>query len=370
MKGCVQGISTASSRAPMHGFRRMTFPLVAVALALSILGASTASASTTWSRNLYNASAFLYQNPYSTACVPASTMIMLNLISLAGTGGQGFTWRTYRTKNNTTNPADQRDMVSIFGWERAHDTLPTTARGTDPHGWRNGLDFYGWGSYQDRSKRVYEDLRFGTFDNAVKAAVRAIARYRMPVGILAWAGRHAQVMHGYTVVGADPRVSDNFTVVSVVLSDPLSSDQLVNKRITMANLRTGLLKYRFRRYAEIDSRYDDPYSPGILASSISPLKGPSEWYGRWLIVAPVRAGLPAPTPTPTPTPTPAATPTPTPSTTAEPTATPTATPTADADADPDPGPGPGRRRPSHRQARLRRRPRPRHRSRTSSAAPT
>ena len=92
-------------------------------------------------------------------------------------------------------------MVSIFGWERAHDTLPTTARGTDPHGWRNGLDWYGWGSYQDRSKRVYEDLRFGTFDNAVKTAVRAIARYRMPVGILAWAGRHAQVMHGYTVVG-------------------------------------------------------------------------------------------------------------------------------------------------------------------------
>jgi hypothetical protein len=338
MKGSVRGISTAWREPPTHGFRRTTPPLVAVALALSIVAASTASASTTWSRNLYNASAFLYQDPYSTACVPSSTMIMLNLISLAGTGGRGFAWRTYRTKNNTTNLADQRDMVSIFGWERAHDTLPTTARGTDPHGWRNGLDWYGWGSYQDRSKRVYEDLRFGTFDNAVKAAVRSIARFRMPVGILAWAGRHAQVMHGYTVVGADPRVSDNFTVVSVVLSDPLYSDQLVNKRITLASLRTGSLKYRFRRYTETDSRYDDPYTPGILASSISPLKGPSEWYGRWLIVAPVRAGLPAPSPTPTPkptagatptpTPTAGATPTPTPATTPEPTATPTPAPTA------------------------------------------
>ena len=258
----------------MRVLRRMAPPVVAVALALSIVAASTASAATTWSRNLYNASAFLYQDPYSTACVPASTMIMLNLIALAGTGGPGFAWRTYRTKNNTTNPADQRDMVSIFGWERAHDTLPTTARGTDPHGWRNGLDWYGWGSYQDRSKRVYEDLRFGTFDNAVKTAVRAIARYRMPVGILAWAGRHAQVMHGYTVVGADPRVSDNFTVVSVVISDPLYSDQLVNKRITLASLRTGLLKYRFRRYTETDSRYDDPYSPGILAELDQPAEGP------------------------------------------------------------------------------------------------
>ena len=223
MKGHVPGVLTAASQSSLTHRRagRMTRALVVVALGLSIMAPSTGSAATTWSRNLYNANAFLYQDPYSTACVAASTMIMLNMIALAGTGGNGFIWRTYRRKDNLTDRNDLRDMVSIFAWERAHDTIVSTARGTDPHGWRNGLDWYGWGSYQVPAKRVYEDLRFGTFDNAVKAAVRAIARFGKPVGMIGWAGRHAQVLHGYTVVGANPRLSNDFVVTSVVLSDPL-----------------------------------------------------------------------------------------------------------------------------------------------------
>src|SRR5215217_2051320 len=161
----------ASRQPPMNRRRagRIARPLVVVALALAIVTPSPGAAATTWSRNLFNANAFLYQDPYSTACVPASTMMMLNMISLGGTGGRGFVWRTYRRKDNVTDRNDLRDMVSIFAWERAHDTIVSTARGTDAHGWRNGLNWYGWGSYQDPAKRVYEDRRFGTFDNAVHA---------------------------------------------------------------------------------------------------------------------------------------------------------------------------------------------------------
>ena len=41
--------------------------------------------------------------------------------------------------------------------------------------------------------------------------------------MLGWAGGHAQVIHGYVVTGEDPRISSDFTVQWVYLSDPLRS---------------------------------------------------------------------------------------------------------------------------------------------------
>ena len=32
----------------------------------------------------------------------------------------------------------------ILAWERSHDTM-TVGSGTDPHGWRNALNYFGWG---------------------------------------------------------------------------------------------------------------------------------------------------------------------------------------------------------------------------------
>jgi hypothetical protein len=320
---------------------------LALVLGLSALVAQVSPgpvrAAGTWTTNLYDYRAFLYQDPYGTACTAASTMIMLNVIAYRRTGGEGFRWTPYRVKNNTSNRADTRDMTSILWWARSHDTLSAWGAGSDGHGWRNALNQYGWGgtAVTDPARRMYDDLEYTSYDAAVHAAVLAIARYRMPVGILAWAGGHAQVMTGYVVDGENPAESDAFTVRYVYLSDPLYSDRMVNARISNATFKGGTWRVRFQAYRETDSPYDDPYKSGWKRSSVSPTTGPSEWYRRWVIVAPIRAGVgtvnPNPTPAPSPTPTPAPTPAPTPPP-AEPTPEPTPEPPAASSASPSAAP--------------------------------
>jgi hypothetical protein len=311
------------------GLRRF----VALAIGFAALFAQSspvpANAAATWSVNLYDWRAFVYQDPYATACTAASTMIMLNVIAYRHAGGDAFRWTPYRVKNNK-NLADHRDMTSILAMERGHDTLALLGSGSDAHGWGNAVNYYGWGlaAMKDPAQSVYDDLEFSTYDRAVHAAVRAIAMYGMPVGIVGWAGRHAQVMTGYVVDGEDPAISDLFTVRYVYLSDPLYADQYVNKKVSNASFKAGALHLRFQAYRETDSPYDDPYTPGFKRSSVSPTRGPSEWYHRWVILAPIRAGIPVidPPPNPTPTPTPTPEPNPAPAETPAPTPIPTETP--------------------------------------------
>jgi hypothetical protein len=268
-------------------------------------------AAETWTMNLYTAKAFLYQDPYRSACTAAATMIMLNTIAYRATGGPGFRWTPYRVKNNLVDKRDPRDMTSILYFERGHDTLSITGSGSDPHGWRNALNLYGWGSaaLTNPAKNVYQDLEFTSFAAAVHAAVRSIAIYGMPVGIPTWAGRHAQVMTGYVVDGENPATSDAFTVRYVYISDPLFADGYVNARITYMGFHSGNIRVRFQRYLETDSPYDDGYQPGFRRSSVAPTKGPSEWYGQWVIIAATQAGVPAdPPPSPSPSPDPSAAP--------------------------------------------------------------
>lgn len=315
-----------------------------VAVASILPGAAPAAAATTWTRNLWVSSAFVYQDPYYTACTAASVMTMLNTIASRRTGGEGFDWRPYRVQHNATNPADARDMTSILAFERRNDTLRSSSAGSDAHGWRNALNFYGWGreAMADPARRVYDDVAFGSVTSAIRAAVRAIARFGMPVGVLAWAGGHAQVITGYVVTGADPRVSDAFTVQSVYLSDPLRKAATVNRKVSLDRLRYGWLGYRFQAYRETDSPWDDPWTPGTRRSSVRPSVGPSEWYGRWVLLLPIRAGSPVPPPPPTPTPPPIALPTPmpTPTPTLGPTPTPTVSPTPTATPSPTAPPSP------------------------------
>jgi hypothetical protein len=312
------------------GGPRRSLALVVGLLALFVQSApAPARAAQTWTTNLYTSRAFLYQDPYSTACTAAATMIMLNTIAYRHTGGATFRWTPTRVKNDP-NRTNYHDMISILMYERAHDTLSVYGSGSDGHGWRNALNAYGWGStaMTDPTKMVYDDLEFTSYDSAVHAAVRAIARYQMPVGILTWAGRHAQVMTGFVVDGDDPRISDSFTVRYVYLSDPLYGDHLVNTKVSNATFKSGSWQVRFQLYRETDSPYDDVYKPGWKRSSVAPSRGTSEWYHRWVIVAPIRAMVPlvlpdpTPDPTPTPTPTPTLDPTPTPAPSAQPDAQP------------------------------------------------
>ena len=180
-------------------------PVIALLVAYVLVVPGAASATTTWTRNLYVDKGFLHQDPYYTACTSAAAMFMLNTVAYRRTGGAGFVWTPTRIKRDD-DPANKRDMVSILSFSRANDTLEAGARGTDPHGWRNALNAYGWGrdAMTDPAKRVYDDRAYRSFDGAVRAAVKAIARRSMPVGILGWAGGHAQVITGYVVTGADP----------------------------------------------------------------------------------------------------------------------------------------------------------------------
>jgi hypothetical protein len=323
-------------------------PILALASCLLLLGGllpATVSAATVWRFNLYRPAAFLYQDPYYTACTAAATMTMLNIVDLNDTGGNGFRWTTYRTKNSA-DKLNVRDMTSVLSFARRYDTLSAGRPGSDPHGWRNALNYYGWGwgSMTNPDLRVYDDRAFGTFDLALKAAVIAIARHRMPVGVLAWAGGHAQIATGYVVTGENPMTSDNFVVNGLWLSDPLHSSRIVNRYINRWSLKTGDTLYRFQAYREVDSPLDDPYTAGFRRSSIRSTA--SEWYRRWVLIVPTKDGLPEATPTPTPSPTPTPTPsptappsgTPTPPPSATPTPAPTATPTPSPTASPSPSP--------------------------------
>jgi len=241
-------------------------------------GTAPAAGPATYSRDLYDGSLIRYQNPDGTACTATATEVMLNLIAARGTRGDGFVWAI------TTSWTTQED---ILAWERSNDTLDAGALGSDPHGWRNALNHYGWNSFQTFGDRHYEDLSYSSFDAAVKAAVAAIARENEPVGILAWSGGHAQVMTGYTVYGQDPASSSDFTVQSVFLFDPLSGDGLADARISYSALQSGSTTYRFTPYDWTDSAADDPYMPGNIPSW-------QEWYGKWVIIAPVTFGSASP----------------------------------------------------------------------------
>jgi hypothetical protein len=82
---------------------------------------------------------------------------------------------------------------SSLAFERDNMTMLTSSAGTDPHGWRNAFNYFGWGSLD---ADVYRDAAYSSFDAAAKVAVSAIATTHKPVGILARAGGHAQRVIG------------------------------------------------------------------------------------------------------------------------------------------------------------------------------
>lgn len=241
-------------------------------------GAATPRAPATL--NLYRTAGFRYQDPNYTACTATAVMDMLNFISLGHRGGPGFRW-------SRSLSARRRD--SILRWERAHHTM-VGGRGTDMHGWRNALNYFGWGSSAlQEGSRVYDDVAFASYGSAMKAAVRAMISTRKPVAMAAWAGRHAVMITGYYGLTGDPfardsagTYTDTFTVGGFYLSDPLKQARRRNVRISYARLQySSDSSLRFRPYRETDSPHDDPYTAGWRTSA-------SEWYGQWVLILPVR----------------------------------------------------------------------------------
>ncbi len=230
--------------------------------------------------NLFVASKFRFQDPDWRACTAASTLVMLNFIADNDSGGDGFTWQT------TTSLSVQD---GILRWARRHDTLEG-GNGSDPHGWRNALNYFGWGSGALREgSRVYDDKSYGKFNRAMKASVRALIKTGKPVGIVAWRGRHAQMITGYYGLKGDPwargsngKFTNAFSVGGFYMTDPLRKSKAVDRTMSYKALReTMTYKWRFQRYYERDSKLDDPYSAGNR-------KARDEWYGRFVVILPLR----------------------------------------------------------------------------------
>ena len=220
-----------------------------------------------WTMDLFDARSDRYQDPDRTACTAASTESMLNTIAYDGPT-PGFVWQP------DTSYATQE---SILAFERANMTMLTSSAGTDPHGWRNALNFNGWGSL---TAGVYVDSAYPSFDAATKAVVSAIATHREPVGILARSGGHGQVVTGYEVAGDDPSTgSMNFSIVGVDLTDPLQTMADRDAWISIDEWGSGGSTIRFAPYTQNDSPYPDAIDGQV---------GNAEWYGNWVIIDPVK----------------------------------------------------------------------------------
>jgi hypothetical protein len=221
----------------------------------------------TWTFDLYDPSAERWQDPDMKACTAASTLSMLNTVYDA-TPAAGMVWQP-------TTSLDKQE--EILAYERAHMTMSMNSAGSDPHGWRNALNYFGWGSM---AAGVYVDFAYSSLEAAARATVWAIATYHKPVGILAHAGGHAQFVTGYTVTGNDPQTgSTNFAVVGIYLTDPLASQGHRDTWVSYADWDGGGPWVRFSPYLEFDSPYVDP---------IDGHAGTNEWYGQWVIIDPIQ----------------------------------------------------------------------------------
>jgi hypothetical protein len=223
---------------------------------------------------MYDESAIRFQNPDAVACTAAAAESMLNLIALASNpdmppprGGSlpstSFVWSI------DTSFETEED---ILWFERQNMTMYWSEPGTDPHGWRNALNYYGWGSMK---AGVYRDSSYDSFDAAARATVLSIARTGKPVGILGWGGGHAQYVTGYRVRGDDPRVGDHFTIIGVYLTDPLGGDRAVNVFLSYSEWEGGPGYLRFWQYFDETSPYLDPIDGNV---------GNAEWRGKWVII--------------------------------------------------------------------------------------
>jgi hypothetical protein len=233
---------------------------------------------TLWTLDLFDKAGLRHENPDAAACTAASVQTSLNLIASHGGETQWSATTTYEMQE------------TILAYERSNMTLPTTSIGSDPHGTRNALNYFGWGSMQ---AGVFVDAAYATFNAAAKAVVSSIARTHKPAIVFAWMGGHSQLVTGYQVRGKNPAVSDDYIVLGIYLTDPfVGTASLVydgaNHKINaigadtwvaLANWKSGPDAVQFSRYWQVDS---------TLTDAIDGRVGRREWYGKWVVVLATR----------------------------------------------------------------------------------
>ena len=245
--------------------------VVDTSLAVAAAGTGVATPNGHWVGDLYSAAGVRWQQPDPYACAAAAAMMMLNMVAPAALPkGAGFAWI----------PSVSLDLqTEILAYERLNMTMVTSnTKGTDPHGWRNALNFYGWGSV---TADVYRDKAFGTADEGLRAAIIAAAEFGKPTGILMLNGKHAELIHGWDVSGENPATgSAAFSVNGVWLTDPWQPSGRRDAYVQLAWLQAAGSGYvRFGPYLETDSPDVDPIDGQV---------GKAEWFGRYVIIAAVR----------------------------------------------------------------------------------
>jgi hypothetical protein len=141
--------------------------------------------------SLYRYSAWSRQATNSW-CTAAATQMMLNIITGA----------------SDHSSANQSAYMSYAFYHSAY-----VARvGAELDGWANALNNYGAGAYSP--------VGYGSSYEALKAAATRMRVTGKPIGLVVMEGHHAWVMAGFTSVGDDPAVSQNFTVTSVTVMAP------------------------------------------------------------------------------------------------------------------------------------------------------
>ena len=253
--------------------------LVTAAALIFVVTAPLAAAASplTWTADLYDARAVVWQEPDGSACTSAAAQMMLNIVAYESGSDylappDGLAPRTAPRWHVDTS---FETMETLLAYERSNMTMLARSAGADPHGWRNALNYYGWGSI---NAGVYRDSAYTTFDAAARAVVASVARRGIPVGILAREGRHAQLVTGYVVTGEDPRTGDDFDIQCVYLTDPLRGVAMRDAWVSLEEWRSGAEAIRFAPYLQNDSPYRDGLDGNV---------GTSEWYGKWVIVNPV-----------------------------------------------------------------------------------
>ena len=260
--------------------RSLAVANLAIVAALLVAGAAQAAAKdgATWTLDVYDSRAVVWQDPDGSACTSAAVQTMLNLVAYESPAEYMAPpdARASRTAPQWRADTSHGMTETLLGYERANMTMLAASAGTDPHGWRNALNYYGWGSI---NAGVYRDSAYATFDAAARAVVTSLSRSHRPVGILARSGGHAQVVTGFVTAGRDPRVGDDFTILGVYVTDPLRLAALRDTWVSLEDWRSGATTVRFAPYLQADS----PYRDGIDGAV-----GTAEWYGKWVIVNAVR----------------------------------------------------------------------------------
>lgn len=196
-------------------------------------------------------------------CVPASVQMMLNFAAINGTVPEDFDW-----KLNTSNKMQKE----LGDWIRGHDTLYKGGRGSDPNGWRNGLNkFSGSGNFKNPEKMLFVVQAYNSKRKALDKIKRVLLEDDMPVGVVGWNGRHAQVVHGVKMHGDE--------IEAVYMTSTWRPDNIVNQKIPTEQFLHGNYFKRLTFYNENDSFDDDPYTPGNRVS----YKG---WEDKVIIIVP------------------------------------------------------------------------------------